>query len=132
MTEQFNGAWQLVSSEGFDEYMRCVGVGFPTRKIADMLKPDVIFSRKGDDCCLRTESTWKNTQLDFVLGVEFDETTADNRKCKTVITLENGALVQVQKWDGKATTIKREVKNGQLIVTCIMDEAKCTRIYDKK
>lgn len=34
--------------------------------------------------------------------------------CQTVISFENGKLVQHQKWDGKETTIEREIQDGIL------------------
>ncbi|XP_030071783.1 fatty acid-binding protein, adipocyte-like [Microcaecilia unicolor] len=131
MVEKFDGTWKLFSSDGFDEYMQCVGVNFATRKAAGVLKPNVVITRNGDEICLRTESTFKTTEIKFVLGVEFDETTGDNRKTKTTITLEDGVLVQVQRWDGKETRILREVKDCKMTVTCIMGETKCVRIYEK-
>lgn len=33
---------------------------------------------------------------------------------QTVISFENGKLVQHQKWDGKETTIEREIQDGKL------------------
>ena len=61
----------------------CVsGVGLLTRTTANALKPDTIISIDGDTWKLRTESTFKNTELVFKLNEEFDETTADGRKVK--------------------------------------------------
>lgn len=34
---------------------------------------------------------------------------------QSVVTLENGKLVQKQNWDGKETCIEREVSDGKLI-----------------
>uniref|UniRef100_A0A803TZ00 Lipocalin/cytosolic fatty-acid binding domain-containing protein n=1 Tax=Anolis carolinensis TaxID=28377 RepID=A0A803TZ00_ANOCA len=70
--EQFLGTWKLVASEKFDDYMKEIGVGFATRKIAGVAKPNVIIN-----------SSFKNTELSFKLGDEFDETTAGDRKVKT-------------------------------------------------
>ena len=42
----------------------------------------MIISKKGDIITIRTESTFKNTEISFKLGQEFEETTADNRKAK--------------------------------------------------
>lgn len=43
----------------------------------------------------------------------------DSTKClsplQTVVTLENGKLVQKQCWDGKETNIEREISDGKLI-----------------
>ncbi|KAJ1192772.1 hypothetical protein NDU88_002078 [Pleurodeles waltl] len=131
MADALFGTWKLCSSEGFDEYMQKLGVGFATRKAGGMVKPNVIISKNGDQYCLKTESTFTTTEITFKLDEVFDETTADNRKTKTTVTCDNGALIQHQKWDDKETTIRREVKDGKLVVTCTMGETKCVRIYEK-
>ncbi|XP_044150987.1 fatty acid-binding protein, adipocyte-like [Bufo gargarizans] len=131
MVDQFVGTWKLCESKGFDEYMQCLGVGFTTRKAAIMAKPNVVVSKNGDEISLKTQSSLKTTEVKFRLGEEFEETTADDRKTKTIITCDDGVLTQVQKWDGKSTTIKRELKNGQLVVTCSMGDVTCVRVYDK-
>uniref|UniRef100_A0A8D0KWH6 Peripheral myelin protein 2 n=1 Tax=Strix occidentalis caurina TaxID=311401 RepID=A0A8D0KWH6_STROC len=116
MCNRFVGTWKLVSSENFDDYMKELGVGLATRKLGGLAKPDVIISMKGDIVTIRTESTFKNTMISFKLGQQFDETTADDRK--SVITLEKGSLVQVQKWNGKETTIRRRLVDGKMVVPC--------------
>uniref|UniRef100_A0A8C6HCB0 Cytosolic fatty-acid binding proteins domain-containing protein n=1 Tax=Mus spicilegus TaxID=10103 RepID=A0A8C6HCB0_MUSSI len=90
MCDAFVGTWKLVSSENFDDYMKEVGVGFATRKVAGMAKPNMIISVNGDLVTIRSESTFKNTEISFKLGVEFDEITADDRKVK----VRNKELVQ--------------------------------------
>lgn len=57
-------------------------MGFATRKVGNMTKPTSIISVEGDQVTLKTQSTFKNTELTFKLGEEFDETTADDRKVK--------------------------------------------------
>uniref|UniRef100_A0A4X2K124 Lipocalin/cytosolic fatty-acid binding domain-containing protein n=1 Tax=Vombatus ursinus TaxID=29139 RepID=A0A4X2K124_VOMUR len=69
---------------------------------------------------IKTESTFKTTEISFKLGEEFDEVTADNRKVKSIITLENGSLIQVQKWHGKETTIKRQIADGKMVVVSFL------------
>lgn len=58
------------------------GVGFATRQVGNVTKPTVIISQEGDKVAIRTQSTFKNTEISFKLGEEFDETTADDRNCK--------------------------------------------------
>lgn len=58
------------------------GVGFTTRQVGSMTKPTTIISMDGDTITLRTQSTFKNTEISFKLAEEFDETTADDRKVK--------------------------------------------------
>lgn len=161
-------------------------MGLATRKLGNLAKPKVIISKKGDIITIRTESTFKNTEISFKLGREFEETTADNRKTKvnhhdalpscsvqslrgraasvlcerprssvllkvdvphgtpimktirhrtnsflsqpkrervgyvnlslqSIVTLDRGSLNQVQKWDGKETTIKRKLVGGKMV-----------------
>lgn len=59
-----------------------LGVGFATRQVGNVTKPTVIVSQEGDKVVIRTQSTFKNTEISFHLGEEFDETTADDRNCK--------------------------------------------------
>lgn len=57
-------------------------MGFATRQVGNVTKPTVIISQEGDKVVVRTQSTFKNTEISFKLGEEFDETTADDRVCK--------------------------------------------------
>ncbi|XP_048364016.1 myelin P2 protein-like [Sphaerodactylus townsendi] len=131
MCDKFVGSWKLVSSENFDDYMKELGVGLATRKLGSLARPKVKISMKGDVVTIRTESAFKNTEIAFKLGQEFEETTADNRKTKTVITLEKGSLVQVQKWNGKESTIRRKLVDGKMVVECIMKGVTCSRVYQR-
>ncbi|XP_006009739.1 fatty acid-binding protein, liver-like [Latimeria chalumnae] len=132
MVDQFVGTWKLENSENFDEYMKALGVGFATRTLGSVTKPNVVVSVDGDRITIKTESSVKTTSVTFKLGEEFDETTADDRKTKTTIKLEDGKLVQVQKWNGKETTIGRELKDDKMITVCTMGDVVCTRTYVKQ
>ncbi|XP_031154949.1 fatty acid binding protein 4b [Sander lucioperca] len=132
MVEQFIGTWTLTASENFDEYMKAIGVGFATRQMGNIAKPNLVISV--DDAGLvsmKSETTFKTTEIKFKLSQEFDETTADGRKTKTTITFENGKLVQQQTWDGKKTTLEREIQDGKLTAKCIMDDVVAVRTYEK-
>ncbi|XP_042345676.1 fatty acid binding protein 4b [Plectropomus leopardus] len=132
MVEQFVGTWTLISSENFDEYMKAIGVGFATRQMGNMAKPNLVISV--DDAGLvsmKSETTFKTTEIKFKLSEEFEETTADGRKTKTVITFDNGKLVQEQTWDGKKTTLEREIQDGKLTAKCIMGDVVAVRTYER-
>ena len=131
MCDAFEGTWKLVSSENFDDYMKEVGVGFATRKVAGMAKPTLIISVNGDVATIRSESTFKNTEISFKLDQEFDEVTPDDRKVKSIINLDEGALVQVQNWDGKSTTIKRKLVDDKMVLECVMNGVTATRVYER-
>ncbi|KAL2080759.1 hypothetical protein ACEWY4_024552 [Coilia grayii] len=131
MAEAFVGTWNLKESKNFDDYMRELGVGFATRQVGSMTKPTTIISMEGDTITLKTVSTFKTTEVNFKLGEEFDETTADDRKVKSLVTVEDGKLVHVQKWDGKETTLVREVNGNALTLTLTLGKVVCTRSYVK-
>ncbi|XP_048831575.1 fatty acid-binding protein, brain-like [Brienomyrus brachyistius] len=131
MVEAFCGTWKLVDSQNFDEYMKAIGVGFALRQIGNVTKPTIIISEDGDKVVLKTQSTFKNNEISFILGEEFEETTPDDRKCKSTVTLEDDKLVQVQKWDGKETTFVREVKDGKMIMNLTCNDVNALRIYEK-
>lgn len=58
------------------------GVGFATRQVGNVTKPTVVISQEGDKVVVKTLSTFKNTEISFKLGEEFDESTADDRNVK--------------------------------------------------
>uniref|UniRef100_UPI0037E6FD51 fatty acid binding protein 4b n=1 Tax=Semicossyphus pulcher TaxID=241346 RepID=UPI0037E6FD51 len=131
MVEQFVGTWTLASSENFDEYMKALGVGFATRQMGNMAKPNLVISVDDGVISMKSETTFKTTEIKFKLNEEFEETTADGRKTMTTFTLENGKLVQLQSWEGKKTTLEREVQDGKLTAKCIMDDVVAVRTYEK-
>ncbi|KAM6214799.1 fatty acid-binding protein 9 [Rhynchocyon petersi] len=131
MVDAFLGTWKLVSSEHFEDYMKELGMSSAARNAAGLVKPTVSISLDGDVVNIRTESPFKNTLISFKLGEEFEELTADNRRVKSTVTLDNGSMIQVQKWLGKETTIKRQIVNGEMVVECTMNNVVSTRVYEK-
>ncbi|KAF5908633.1 fatty acid-binding protein, heart [Clarias magur] len=107
------------------------GIGFATRQIGGLTKPTTIISLEDGLFTLQTVSTFKSTEIKFRLGQEFDETTADDRKCKSLVTLEGNRLTHLQKWEGKETTLVREVDGDILTLTLTLGDIVCTRHYTK-
>lgn len=61
-------------------------IDFATRKIAVRLTQTKIIQQDGDNFKTKTNSTFRNYDLDFTVGVEFDEHTKglDNRTVKVL------------------------------------------------
>ncbi|XP_032752701.1 fatty acid-binding protein 9 isoform X1 [Rattus rattus] len=131
MIEPFLGTWKLVSSENFENYVRELGVECEPRKVACLIKPSVSISFNGERMDIQTGSACRNTEISFKLGEEFEETTADNRKVKSLITFDGGAMIQIQRWLGKQTTIKRRIVDGRMVVECTMNNVVSTRTYER-
>ncbi|XP_058474414.1 fatty acid binding protein 4a [Solea solea] len=133
MVESFVGTWKMLQSENFDDYMKAIGVGFATRQVGNRTKPNLVLSVDEQGIiCMKSQSAFKSTEIKFQLNEPFDETTADDRKTKTVVTLDNGKLVQKQTWDGKETSIEREISDGKLIAKCIIGDVVAVRTYVKE
>uniref|UniRef100_A0A671QE52 Retinol binding protein 1 n=1 Tax=Sinocyclocheilus anshuiensis TaxID=1608454 RepID=A0A671QE52_9TELE len=58
-------------------------VNVAVRKIATLLKPDKDITQDGDHFIIKTLSTFRNYNMDFVVGQEFEEylSGVDDRKC---------------------------------------------------
>ncbi|XP_071642719.1 fatty acid binding protein isoform X2 [Temnothorax americanus] len=129
MSSEFLGKrYKLFSSENFDEFMKALGVGMVTRKMGSTVSPVVELTEKDGLYTLKTTSPFKNTEIKFKLGEEFDEETADGRKVKSVCTLDGNKLVQVQKGE-KDTTIEREFNPTEMKAIMKVDDIVCTRVY---
>ncbi|XP_034050858.1 fatty acid binding protein 7, brain, a [Thalassophryne amazonica] len=131
MVDAFCAKWKLIDSQNFDEYMKALGVSFATRQVGNVTKPTVVISQDGDKVVVKTLSTFKNTEISFKLGEEFDEVTADDRHVKSTVTMEGNTLVHVQKWDGKETKLAREIKDGKLVMTLTFEGIQAVRTYEK-
>lgn len=94
-----------------------------TRKMGASVSPVVELTEKDGVYTLKTTSPFKNTEIKFKLGEEFDEETVDGRKVKSICTLEGNKLVQEQKGD-KPTTIEREFSATEMKAVSIPKNTK--------
>ncbi|XP_074060659.1 fatty acid-binding protein 12-like [Macrotis lagotis] len=131
MVDHLLGTWKSTSCENFDDYMKQLGMGLATRKLRSLTRPVMTISSEGDLITIKTKSIFKNDEISFKLGEEFEETTPDDRKAKSIVTLDSGSLTHVQNWDGKENTIKRKLVDGKMVVESAMNDVTCTRIYEK-
>ena len=112
----------METSEGFNDFMYELGVNFVTRNIANNLYPlqqirqdpaDEMISLGNNNnkqtnkpmslhilipLTTETLTSFRTTKIEFKLGEEFEECTADGRDCKTLASLdaEKRQLVKVR------------------------------------
>lgn len=82
------------------------------------VSPTVELTEDGGTYTLKTSSTFKNSEIKFKLGEEFDEETPDGRKVKSTVTLDGNKMIHVQKGD-KETTIEREFTPTEMTAVSI-------------
>ncbi|XP_043999062.1 fatty acid-binding protein, brain-like [Gambusia affinis] len=131
MVEAFCGTWKLVDSRNFDDYMKALGIPFATRQVGNVTKPTIIISMNGDRVVIKTQSRFRVIEVSGKLGEEFDETTFDDRKVKSTFTMEGDKFVHTQKWDGKETTLIREIRDGKMVMTLTFEGVTAVRTYVK-
>ncbi|XP_049566069.1 retinol-binding protein 2 isoform X2 [Orcinus orca] len=117
-----------------DHHPRTSDIDFATRKIAIHLAQTKIIEQDGDNFKTKTNSTFRNYNLDFTVGVEFDEYTKglDNRNVKTLITWEGDVLVCVQKGEKKNRGWKQWVEGDKLHLELTCGDQVCRQVFKKK
>lgn len=116
-------------SENFDEYMKALGVGFFTRVAGNTVTPTVeLIKNSGNTYTLKTTSTFRNSEITFELGKEFDEVTLDGRNVKSKMTLEGNVLTQQQGGDPPSTII-REFGDKEMTTTLKVKDITSVRKY---
>ena len=66
------------------------------RKAATASTPTMEISQNGNKWKMATKTVLKTVELNFEIGVPFDETTTDGRKAKTTVTMEGNKLITNQ------------------------------------
>ncbi|KAF5401225.1 Fatty acid-binding protein type V [Paragonimus heterotremus] len=129
----FEGKWKLVKSQNFDELMKELGIGFITRKIGNTTKPVITFEKFGENgLSMRTESTFKTSEISFNFGEEVEETTADGRTVMSTFTKNSDVqMTQLQKHPDADTLIVRQIEGDVMTVTASVRDVVSTREYQK-
>ena len=132
----FPGRYLMDSSEGFDDFMKALGVGMIKRKLANSVVPVNEIEISDDGLyTIRTLTTVRNTELSFHLNETFTEDVIDGRKTQTTATRTGNLLVLDQKGDKskgeKDSVMTREVIGDVMTMKLIVDNVTCVRIYKR-
>ncbi|XP_034556016.1 myelin P2 protein-like [Notolabrus celidotus] len=112
MVKQFVGNWTLASSENFDEYMKAIVVGFATRQMGNMAKPNLVISVEDSGVIsLKSVPTFKTTEIKFKLNEEFEETIADN----------SAPITAPKQPSSKSPTTSSYLQTGHLNILILLD-----------
>uniref|UniRef100_A0A8C6WVP4 Cellular retinoic acid-binding protein 1 n=1 Tax=Neogobius melanostomus TaxID=47308 RepID=A0A8C6WVP4_9GOBI len=116
MPADYNGRWEMVKNENFEEVMKALDIDFATRKIACHLHQTKVMVQNGDKFETKTLSTFRNYEVNFTVGVEFEEQTKglDNRKVMTLVTWDGDKLVCVQKGEKENRGWKHWIEGDML------------------
>ncbi|KAM7405802.1 hypothetical protein PAMP_000229 [Pampus punctatissimus] len=96
-------------------------------------KPHVEIKQNGEHFYIKTSTTVRTTEVNFLIGEEFNEETVDGRKCKSLASWETENKIYCKQTllcgTGPKTFWSRELRGDELILTFGADDVVCTRIY---
>lgn len=128
------GRYLMESSEGFDDFMKALGVGMIKRKLANSVIPinEIEISDEGL-YTIRTVTTVRTSEISFKLDEPFTEDTIDGRKTQTTPTREGNFLKLDQKGNKgeKDSVMTRQLDGDIITMKLIVDNIICTRIYKR-
>ncbi|XP_063775610.1 retinol-binding protein 2 [Pseudophryne corroboree] len=134
MPADYNGTWVMEKNENFDAYMKALDIDIATRTIAAHLSQTKEIVQNGNDFKTKTLSTFRNYELNYVVGVEFEEKTKglDNRVVQTIVSWDGDSLVCVQKGEKKNRGWKHWIEGDKLYLDLTCENAVCHQVFKKK
>ncbi|KAL4624749.1 retinol-binding protein 2-like [Arapaima gigas] len=134
MPVDLSGRWEMVSNENFEDVMKALDIDFATRKIAVHLTQTKVIVQDGDKFEIKTLSTFRNYEVKFTVGVEFEEHTKglDNRVVKTLIKWEGDKLVCTQKGEKANRGWKHWMEGDKLHMEVSCEDKVCHLVFKRK
>merc|ERR1712001_290809 len=107
-------------------------MGSSSRMAACTGKFKLTQSENGEEFTFKQESLVKTSEIKFKIGQEFDETTADGRQVKSIMTLKApNVMVHEMKGTngGKDSVCVREFFGEKMVATCKREDVETVRTY---
>ncbi|AWO99276.1 Cellular retinol-binding protein type II isoform 2 [Scophthalmus maximus] len=133
MPADYNGRWEMVRNDNFEDVMKALDIDFATRKIASHLHQTKVIVQNGDKFESKTISTFRNYDVSFTVGEEFEEHTKglDNRKVMTTVTWDGDKLVCVQKGEKENRGWKHWIEGDMLYLEITVLDKVCLQAFKK-
>ncbi|KAK5904291.1 hypothetical protein CesoFtcFv8_005870 [Champsocephalus esox] len=133
MPADYNGRWEMVSNDKFEDILKAIDIDFATRKIASHLSQTKEIVQDGDKFETKTLSTFRNYEVNFTIGEEFEEHTKglDNRKVMTMVTRDGDKLVCVQKGEKDNRGWKQWLEGDMLHLEIHVLDKVCHQVFKK-
>ena len=92
--EAFIGKYERVSKENYNNTMRQLGVGRFLRFFSWLSEPveEISFNSEENIWTIERRNLFSRHRVSFSLNKEFDETTADGRQVRTLVTFRDGKI----------------------------------------
>ncbi|XP_076019476.1 retinoid-binding protein 7a [Genypterus blacodes] len=133
MPESLCGTWEMISNVNFEGYMVALGVSSVLRKIALKLKQKKVIEQHGDQCIIKTISSFRTYTFSFKEGQEFEESTKglDDRHLKSLVTRQGNKLVCEQMGEKKNRGWSHWIEDDKLHLELCCENQVCKQVFKK-
>ena len=132
---QMTGTYLRTQEEGYEKFLSKLGVGFLIRKAATASTPVMTVTENDGKWKMTLKTVLKTNELNFKIGVEFEEKTADGRHCKTTVTKEGNKLITHQvpiKAGEKAVKVIRDFSDEGIDVEFICEDVVSKQFFKRQ
>ena len=129
------GTYVRTQEEGYEKFLSKLGVGLLMRKAATSSTPTMTITETNGKWKMVTSTTLKSIELNFELGVEFEEKTTDGRQCKTTVTKDGDKLITQQvpiKAGEKAVKVIRDFSDEGIAVEFICEDVVSKQFFKRQ
>ncbi|XP_054897192.1 fatty acid-binding protein, intestinal [Poeciliopsis prolifica] len=129
----FNGTWKVDRNENYEKFMEKMGVNMVKRKLASHDNLKITIEQTGDKFHVKESSNFRNIEIDFTLGVNFEYSLADGTELSGAWTMEGDTLKGVfhRKDNGKQLTTIRTIQGDELTQSYSYEGVDAKRIFKR-
>ncbi|NXJ29176.1 FABPI protein, partial [Dicrurus megarhynchus] len=129
----FDGTWKIDRSENYEKFMEAMGVGMMKRKLGAHDNLKITIQQDGNKFIVKEASNFRNIEIEFTLGVNFEYSLADGTELSGAWTLEGNKLVGTftRKDNGKVLKAYREIVGDELVQTYVYEGVESKRFFKR-
>ncbi|NXQ56748.1 FABPI protein, partial [Anthoscopus minutus] len=129
----FDGTWKIDRNENYEKFMEAMGVGLMKRKLGAHDNLKMTIQQNGDKFNVKEASNFRNIEIEFTLGVNFEYSLADGTELSGTWTLEGNKLVGTftRKDNGKILKAVREIVGDELVQTYLYEGVESKRFFKR-
>ncbi|NXB64296.1 FABPI protein, partial [Struthidea cinerea] len=129
----FDGTWKIDRNENYEKFMEAMGIGMMKRKLGAHDNLKLTIQQDGNKFIVKEASNFRNIEIEFTLGVNFEYSLADGTELSGAWTQEGNKLVGTftRKDNGKVLKAYREIVGDELVQTYVYEGVESKRFFKR-
>ncbi|XP_008630537.1 PREDICTED: fatty acid-binding protein, intestinal [Corvus brachyrhynchos] len=129
----FDGTWKIDRNENYEKFMEAMGIGMMKRKLGAHDNLKLTIQQDGNKFTVKEASNFRNIEIEFTLGVNFEYSLADGTELSGAWNLEGNKLVGTftRKDNGKVLKAYREIVGDELVQTYVYEGVESKRFFKR-